>query len=208
MIDIISITSGAIGMTLCLVVLLLSCIHYKTTFAFPGIFIFYQMLSSLVFVATFLLNYVDTKGLLCGSRSLVESIMPGNETPLCIITAALWMYISQQVALWWIFHLSMIFCAVFWPFKYQYWRRSGYLKYAHIVMVLAALLLPAIPVIICLKVDGFVLYFLVQPICVARNSQVAFYSHVLPLLAAVGIGLYLLILIFWKFFSEVCIYTV
>lgn len=80
----------------------------------------------------------------------------------------------------------------------------GYFKYIHFVMVLAALVLPIIPVIICYSVDGYVLYFLIRPDCVARNTQAAFYSHVLPLLAAVAIGLYLLILILWKFFSEVC----
>ena len=98
----------------------------------------------------------------------------------------------------------MIFCAVFWPFKYHYWRQSGCLKYIHLVMVLTALVLPIVPVIICLKLDGYVLYTLIQPMCVARNSQAAFYSHVLPLISAVAVGLYLLILILWKFFSEVC----
>ena len=109
----------------------------------------------------------------------------------------------------------MIFWAVFWPFKYHYWRQSGYLKYIHLLMVLVALVVPVIPVIICLKLDGYVFYTLIQPMCVARNSEVAFYSHVLPLIAVVAVGLYLLILIFWKFFSEVlymhytpeCIYT-
>ena len=117
--------------------------------------------------------------------------------------AASYIYISHQVALWWIFHLSMIFCAVFFPFKYQYWKNSGYLKYTHIAMVIAALTLPIVSVVVCLKVDGYVLYIFIQPMCVARNSHAAFYSHVLPLIAAVAVGLYLLILIFWKFFSKV-----
>jgi hypothetical protein len=199
-----NLTAGALGFILSLTVVILSCIYYKTTFHFPGIFIFYQMLSSLVYIAIFLLNYVDFKGLFCQSRDLVESLMPGNETPFCIISAAAWIYISSQVALWWIFHLSMIFCAVFWPFKYHYWRQSGCLKYIHLVMVLTALVLPIVPVIICLKLDGYVLYTLIQPMCVARNSQAAFYSHVLPLISAVAVGLYLLILILWKFFSEEC----
>ena len=59
-------------------------LHYR--FTFPGIFIFYQMLSSLVYIAIFLLNYVDFKRLMCDSRSLVVSLMPGNETPFCIIS--------------------------------------------------------------------------------------------------------------------------
>ena len=113
------------------------------------------------------------------------------------------MYISQQVALWWIFHLSMVFCTVFWPFKYHYWKRLGYFKYIHTVMVAVALIVPIIPVVICYKTGGYVLYFLIRPDCVARNTQAAFYSHVVPLIAAVAIGLYLLILIFWNLFSEV-----
>ena len=117
--------------------------------------------------------------------------------------AAAWIYISHQVALWWIFHLSMVFCTVFWPFKYHYWKHSGYFKYIHIVMVAVALIVPIIPVVICYKTGGYVLYFLIRPDCVARNTQAAFYSHVVPLIAAVAIGLYLLVLIFWKFFSEV-----
>ena len=64
---------------------------------------------------------------------------------------------------------------------------------------------PIIPAIVLFKVDGYVLYFLIRPDCVARNSQLAFYIHVVPLIVAVAVGLYLLVLIFWKFFSEVCI---
>ena len=81
----------------------------------------------------------------------------------------------------------------------------GYFKYIHTLMVAVAIFLPIIPVIICLKVDGYVLYFLIRPDCAARNSQAAFYSHLLPLMAAVAIGLYLLILIFWRLFSKVYI---
>ena len=55
-------------------------------FTFPGVFIFYQMLSSLVYGVVFLLNYIDFTALLCRSRNLVESLMPGNETPLCILS--------------------------------------------------------------------------------------------------------------------------
>ena len=120
-----------------------------------------------------------------------------------IFTAASWIYVSHQVALWWIFHLSMIFFAIFWPFKYHQCRQSRYFKYIHIAMVLAGLILPLISVIICLKVDGYVLYFFIHPICVPRNPHAGFYSHVLPLILTVAVGVYLLSLIFWKFFSEV-----
>ena len=125
----------------------------------------------------------------------------------CLTSGAAWIYISHQVVLWWIFHLSMVFFAVFWPYKYHYWKQSGYFKYIHAVMVAVAIIEPIIPAIICFLVDGYVLYFLIRPDCVARNSQVAFYVHVVPLIAAVAIGLYLLVLIFWKFFSEVCTET-
>ena len=71
-------------------------------------------------------------------------------------------------------------------------------------MVAAGIILPIISPMICLKADVFVLY-LIQSNCVARNIQAAFYSFVLPIIIAVAIGLYLLILIFWKLFSEVYI---
>ena len=44
------------------------------------------MLSSMVYVIVYLIDFVDFKALLCGSRDLLESLMPGNETPLCIIS--------------------------------------------------------------------------------------------------------------------------
>ena len=62
-----------------------SC-FFTFRFSFPGIFIFYQMLSSMVYFIVYLINYVDFKALLCGSRNLLESLMPGNETPMCIIS--------------------------------------------------------------------------------------------------------------------------
>ena len=83
----------------------------------------------------------------------------------------------------------------------------GYFKYIHFVMVVVALVVPAIPAIVCYIVDGYALYFLIHPDCVARNSELAFYIHIIPLIVAVALGLYLLVLIFWKFFSEVCMKT-
>ena len=58
-------------------------------FTFPGIFIFYQMLSLLVGSIAFMLIFVDIKNLMCGSRNLIESLMQGKETPLCIISGTL-----------------------------------------------------------------------------------------------------------------------
>ena len=55
-------------------------------FTFPGIFIFYQMLSLFVASILHLLTYVDIKNMMCESRNLIESLMQGNETPLCIIS--------------------------------------------------------------------------------------------------------------------------
>ena len=53
---------------------------------FPGIFIFYQMLSAVVHIAVYLTSFVFFKSLMCGSRNLLESLLPGNETPMCVIT--------------------------------------------------------------------------------------------------------------------------
>ena len=55
-------------------------------FKFPGIFIFYQMLSSLVYAVVFVMSYVDFKSLFCRSMDLIENLMPGNETPMCTIS--------------------------------------------------------------------------------------------------------------------------
>ena len=93
--------------------------------------------------------------------------------------AAAWMYISQQVALWWIFHFSMVFCTVFWPFKYHYWKRLGYFKYIHIVMVAVALIAPIIPPVICYKTGGYVVYFLIRPNCMCgkKHSSILLFSR-------------------------------
>lgn len=135
--------------------------------------------------------------------NIMFQVLSTSVVTACVPTAAAWIYFSSQVGLWWIFHLSLVFCAVFWPYKYQYWKRSGYFKYIHIVMVIVGLLLPVVPVIICYTVEGYVQYMLVRPECVARNSQAAFHSHVVPLIVVVATGFFLLVLIFWKFFSQV-----
>ena len=44
------------------------------------------MLSSFVGGFLYLLTYMDFKNLMCGSRNLIESLMQGNETPMCIIS--------------------------------------------------------------------------------------------------------------------------
>ena len=48
------------------------------------------MLSSLVYSIVFVINFVDFKALFCGSRDLVESFVPGNETPWCTITGTIY----------------------------------------------------------------------------------------------------------------------
>ena len=65
--------------------------HYIMQFSscrlsFPGVFLFYQMLSLLLNMAVFLTSFVFFKSLMCGSRNLLESLLPGNETPMCVIT--------------------------------------------------------------------------------------------------------------------------
>ena len=81
----------------------------------------------------------------------------------------------------------------------------GYFKYIHIATVAAGILLPIIPVIICFKVEGYAIY-LNRPDCVPRNVIAMFYSYLLPIIVVASVGLYLLILILWKFVSEVCSY--
>ena len=57
-------------------------------------------------------------------------------------TGILFSYLLFQLALWWFFHMCMLFWKVVFPFHSQTYTASGKVKYTHAVCLVIGLLLP------------------------------------------------------------------
>ena len=109
-------------------------------------------------------------------------------------------YCILQILMWAVVHAIFLFWAVHYPFSYRLLRVSGKMRYAHIISVLLALIIPLPGALIPLK-DGFITTRNPTLVCVGRNVGFTFYTLILPLSIIIGITLCLLLFTFWTLFK-------
>ena len=97
-------------------------------------------------------------------------------------------------------HAVFLFWAVVFPFKYKEFQGLGKIRYAHIISVLVALILPLPAALVPLK-DGFLSSRNPTLLCVGRNADYIYYFLVLPISIILGISSYLLVVTFWVIFK-------
>ena len=83
------------------------------------------------------------------------------------------------------------------PFHSKLQQDSGHIKYIHVATVAIALLVPFIPVAVGLATQGFVISSFPPLYCVTRNSDVAFYTLVVPVSFLFAIGIIMLLAVLW-----------
>ena len=138
-----------------------------------------------------------------------------------IITGVMWSYFIFQAAFWWLFHMSVLFWKVFFPFHAHRFGVSGKYKYIHVVCLIIGIFLPMSTVItsmsefgvesrnkadnitsaIDLFVSGGLGYANMRfppVLCRPSDGEVAFYSLILPLAIIQAIGSTMLILLLWR----------
>ena len=113
------------------------------------------------------------------------------------------MYLGLQVALWWIFHTTVVFWGIMRPFQYRQMCDSGKLKYIHLTMGISGLVLPLVPTLICHWTGGFGISLLLHYSCHPRSTLASRYSVYVPLNIIVIVGIGLLLIIFSNIALEV-----
>ena len=80
----------------------------------------------------------------------------------------------------WMFYASVVMFGVFRPMEYRSATDSGTLRYVHLTMVTAGIILPVIPVLICHWVEGYGIDLVLNYSCVPRNRSAYAYTLAIP----------------------------
>jgi hypothetical protein len=100
------------------------------------------------------------------------------------------------VCIWGGLHAGFVFWGLRYPFSYRTFKLLGRARYAHIISVLVAVLLPLPAALIHLK-GGYVITANPSLTCAGRNTDYTYYTFVLPLSVMLTITTCLIVLIFW-----------
>ena len=118
-------------------------------------------------------------------------------------SGGLFVYLGLQVALWWIFHTTVLFWGIMRPFQYRQMCDCGKLKYIHLTMGISGLVLPLVPTLICHWTGGFGINLLLHYSCHRKTTLASRYSVYVPLNVIVIVGIGLLLIIFSTIALEV-----
>ena len=106
-------------------------------------------------------------------------------------------YVLLQQAVWWFFHVFLMFWKIRFPFHARSFETDGYFKRIHITCVILGLLIPLIPVITVLGSEGFTITIFPPLLCNSKTADPVFYALVLPIIVLLQVGVSLLVVIFW-----------
>ena len=141
---------------------------------------------------------------------LVYYTKPPPPPPLfmCIMLLGLaYSYCLEQASVWAFLHGIFLFWAVVLPFNYRQLRISGRIRYAHIISVVLAVIIPLPAALVHLK-DGHIAYYTPTLLCQARNRDYGYYTFVLPVSIIMCITSCLLVVIIWTIFKVINLYPV
>eukprot|EP00731_Ephydatia_muelleri_P026488 Em0018g588a len=159
-------------------------------FVFPSVIIPYMAMTSVGFAAFILISLMDREALFCSSQDLLEAMK--TPTAFCSFIGSVYCYALLQLAIWWICHVA----ALFWKVKFPFHAKAfNNVKFVHIMVVVAALLLPVAPVISAFVTGGFTIGHFPPLLCVAKNGNAVYFTLILPISLVVAIGTTLLIII-------------
>lgn len=102
-------------------------------------------------------------------------------------------YVAIQLLLWWVWHAVAVFWAVKWPLHSKRFITSRKLKYLHITLILAGLLLPALTVLIVGLKGGFTITTSPPILCTGVDVHSNFWAMIFPMSIMLGVGTSILI---------------
>ena len=80
--------------------------------------------------------------------------------------------------------------------------KPGYFRYIHIVMVIAAILLPLKSMGVLLGTGGLVIPRFPPIDCLAKQSDASYFAFILPISIISAIGVSMIIIIFWVIITK------
>ena len=110
----------------------------------------------------------------------------------------LFSYGTLVQALFWFFHIIILFWGIKFPFHAKRFETRGYLKYVHIAMVVLAIFLPCGYIAAVAATGGATIARFPPLFCFARNVDAYFYSLVVPICIIDGAATSLLLVILWS----------
>ena len=96
------------------------------------------------------------------------------------MTGAVFVYIRLQAIIWWMFYASVVMFGVFYPLRYRSASDSGTLRYVHLIMVAAGVIIPLVPVLVCYWIGGYGIDLVWNYVCIPRNRSAYVYASTIP----------------------------
>ena len=109
-------------------------------------------------------------------------------------------YLLGQTSMWGLIHGIFLLWAVRDPFGFRRLKKTGRIRYAHIICVAMAVVLPLVAPCALLR-DGYINTATPSQVCVGRSFSVTYYALILPVSFIVGLTSCLLSLFFWTLFK-------
>ena len=107
-----------------------------------------------------------------------------------------------QLCTWVVLHAVFLFWGIKYPFSYRQLKILKRVRYAHVISIILAVVIPLPAGLIHLK-DGYIASSNPSFACTGRNLDFTYYTFVLPISIVVGTTSCLLVLILWSIF-KVC----
>eukprot|EP00731_Ephydatia_muelleri_P026479 Em0018g579a len=129
-----------------------------------------------------LISLMDREALFCSSQDLLEAVK--TPTAFCSFIGSVYCYALLQQAIWWICHVA----ALFWKIKFPFHAKAfNNVKFVHLMVVVATLLLPVAPVISAFLTGGFTMSSFPPVSCVTKNGNAVYFTLILPISLIVAI---------------------
>ena len=109
-------------------------------------------------------------------------------------------YILEQISILLLLHALFLYWGVAFPFHYRQLKVNKRLKYAHIITVVLALVVPLSAALVPLK-EGFIITSQPTLVCGGRSTDIIFYTFILPASIFLAATSMLLVLMFWAIFK-------
>lgn len=198
--DIVELVGAVVSILGTIALVAVSCVRWRSMFTFPAVLMVYMTVSLSVLAVFIVLGFSARDELYCGGSretSVLDTI--STPTPFCTINGVALQYIMLNMALWWIFHVSIIFWSIMFPIHHRTYSRHK--KLIHISLVIAGLLIPIPGTIAGLAKDGYGPNKFPPLLCSTKDSNIMYYSVLFPTNVIVVAGLTMIMTMLWKVYK-------
>ena len=126
-----------------------------------------------------------------------------SANPIILSADGVFNYCLMQFSLWAAIQALFTFWSVVYPFGFRQLKLSGRIRYAHIISIVLAVVIPLPAAVIHLGGDGVMNITSSVIPCLGNNTDYTFYSFILPVSIIMIFTMCSLLFIIWTLF-KVC----